>query len=136
VRLTFKVKAVALGPKANKNDCHKKTKLWTMADDEAMAGMADEATSANGDDSTGEVVIGSAALRPVFLGNLVPNYSTDQVTSMFENPSQLRLEREFKSIPVDRIDVKRGYCFVFLKDAETQADKEQIEAFVVAINGM
>lgn len=122
-----------------------------MAEDEAAAAamatssatttsmmLTDEATSANGDgESTGEVVIGSAAIRPVFLGNLIPNYSTDQVTNMFERPSQLRgLPREFKSIPVDRIDVKRGYCFVFLKDAETQADKEQIEAFVVAINGM
>ena len=108
--------------------------MEAIKDEDAMAN--DEATSANGDESAGEVVIGSAAMRPVFLGNLVPNYSTDMVVSMFENPSQLRLEKKYKSIPVDRIDVKRGYCFVFLKDAKSQSDKVQIENFVVAINGM
>lgn len=86
----------------------------------------------------GGAAIGSAAMRPVFLGNLLANYSTDQVTELFERCYQIRgLPREFsKSIAVDRIDVKRGYCFVFLKDAASQGEKETIEDFVVAINGM
>jgi splicing factor, arginine/serine-rich 4/5/6 len=97
--------------------------------------MADDGGHSNGDAEAS--VIGSAAMRPVFLGNLIPNYSTDQVTNMFERPHQLRgMPREFKSIPVDRIDVKRGYCFVFLKDAQSEADKEQVEEFVKAITGM
>jgi hypothetical protein len=37
---------------------------------------------------------------------------------------------------VDRIDIKRGFCFVFLKDAASQEEKDQIEAFVAAIQGM
>jgi hypothetical protein len=106
----------------------------------ASEGDIDTAASASGtteDPDSGEV-IGSAALRPVFLGNLVPNYSTDEVTTLFERPMlpAAAAEGAYRSIPVDRIDLKRGYCFVFLKDAATQADKEQAERFVSDINGM
>jgi hypothetical protein len=85
---------------------------------------------------------GSMALRPLFFGNLTSNYSTDQITQVFENPLSFESLRNhadaatFLPIPVDRIDVKRGYCFVFLKDAESAADKERIEAFATAIHGM
>jgi hypothetical protein len=88
------------------------------------------------------VVIGSTALRPLFFGNLLQNYSTDQIINIFENPLAIDSLREhpnadsFRPIPVDRIDIKRGYCFVFLKDATTQEDKERIETFAMAINGM
>jgi hypothetical protein len=81
-----------------------------------------------------ESLVGSAHLRPVFLGNLIPNYSTDRVTQLFENPRDLRLD--YDAVPVDRIDVKRGYCFVFLKDAKSEADKMRIEKFVSEISGM
>ena len=43
---------------------------------------------------------------------------------------------KFKPIPVDRLDQKRGYCFVFLKDAVVQEDKDNAEQFVEAISGM
>jgi hypothetical protein len=85
---------------------------------------------------------GSLALRPLFFGNLTTNYSTDQITQIFENPLSFESLRNhadsatFRSIPVDRIDVKRGYCFVFLKDATSAEDKERIEAFATAIHGM
>jgi hypothetical protein len=42
----------------------------------------------------------------------------------------------FKPIAVDRLDLKRGYCFVFLKDVANVAEKEQVERFVSDINGM
>ena len=32
--------------------------------------------------------------------------------------------------------MKRGYCFVFLKDAANQAEKERAERFVQEISGM
>lgn len=32
--------------------------------------------------------------------------------------------------------MKRGYCFVFLKDPDTHAEKERCEAYVQEINGM
>jgi splicing factor, arginine/serine-rich 4/5/6 len=82
-------------------------------------------------------VIGSSALRPVFLGNLQTPYSVEDVVAIFERPQQPPGSKtRFTPIPVDRIDVKRGYCFVFLMDALTQADKENAELFVLDINGM
>lgn len=38
--------------------------------------------------------------------------------------------------PINMKDMKRGYCFVFLKDPETLADKERTENYVHDINGM
>jgi len=82
-------------------------------------------------------VIGSAALRPVFLGNLMPEYSTAKVEEIFTRPiAPSHSTMTFRSIPVDRVDVKRGFCFVFLKDVVTQDDKDNLENFVNAIQGM
>lgn len=86
----------------------------------------------NGNDE----LIGSAAMRPVFLGNLIPGYSQEQVVEIFERPWQPKPDVTYDPIPVDRIDQKRGYCFVFLKDARSQYDKDQAERFVSDINGM
>ena len=79
---------------------------------------------------------GSGAIRPIFLGNLMPNYSVEDVTRIFEHPGELNLNEETRSFPVDRIDVKRGFCFVFLKDAKSQASIDEIETFLRLINGM
>ena len=105
------------------------------------------------------------ALRPLFFGNLLPNYSTEQITNLFEHPERFMdslpppppvamtqsssntttdetttttttTTTTHSPIPVDRIDMKRGYCFVFLKDATDLAEKLRIEAFCQAINGM
>eukprot|EP00934_Nitzschia_sp_Nitz4_P002772 Nitzschia sp. Nitz4//scaffold250_size28497//8023//9538//NITZ4_008124-RA/size28497-augustus-gene-0.0-mRNA-1//1//CDS//3329544213//2762//frame0 len=95
---------------------------------------------AEGDDAKGtDEVIGSAALRPVFLGNLVTDFSPDQCKELFQRPilpPDCPDAADFHSIAVDRVDVKRGYCFVFLKDAPSQQDKDMIEKFVTLINGM
>ena len=99
--------------------------------DSSSKGSAEE----EGIENEGEV-IGSAALRPVFFGNLNTNYTPEEVTDIFEKPFQPRSDFKYDPIPVDRIDQKRGYCFVFLKDATTQADKERAERFLVDINGM
>ncbi len=83
-------------------------------------------------------VIGSSALRPVFLGNLMPTYTANSVKDLFETPQQPpNHEGEpFGPIPVERVDLKRGYCFVFLQDATSEEDKTRIETFVSIINGM
>ena len=86
----------------------------------------------NDDSSSGDRVIGSAALRPVFLGNLMPDYAAEVVFAAFEQPTIPHAEPVY----VDRVDIKRGYCFVFLKDARSQSDKRRIEEFVSKINGM
>lgn len=83
--------------------------------------------------------IGSAAMRPIFLGNLKPNYEAEDIIAIFHKPLDLLGSSEpdaFKPIPVDRLDQKRGYCFVFLKDAQTAADKDNAERYVAAISGM
>jgi hypothetical protein len=93
----------------------------------------------NGRNAGGEgEVVGSAAMRPVFLGNLRTDYSASEVSAIFSRPivPPGTPEGTYNPIPVDRCDLKRGYCFVFLKDALTQADKERAEKFVSAINGM
>jgi arginine/serine-rich splicing factor 4/5/6 len=101
-----------------------------------------EAATVTSDQGEVREVIGSAALRPVFLGNLSNTYTAEDVTAIFEGPQQPPAGKEdsqtrvYSPIPVDRIDLKRGYCFVFLKDAVTQQDKEQAELFVAALNGM
>jgi hypothetical protein len=95
---------------------------------------SDPPEEGDGDD-TGEV-IGSSAMRPVFLGNLIPGYDPELVTAIFERPQQPKANTTYARVPVDRIDQKRGYCFVFLKDATSQADKERAERFVSDINGM
>jgi hypothetical protein len=78
----------------------------------------------------------SEALPPVFLGNLLQSYSADAVTELFERPIQPSEKSNYYSIPVDRIDIKRGYAFVFLKDARGPEDKRNVEGFVMDINGM
>jgi hypothetical protein len=83
-------------------------------------------------------VIGSAAIRPVFLGNLKTDCPAEDIAEIFSRPIAPpgTPPGTFTPIPIDRVDTKRGYCFVFLKDAATQADKEMTERFVSAINGM
>lgn len=83
-------------------------------------------------------VVGSSALRPVFLGNLSSSYKTEDVIEIFERPILPRdaAEGSFSKMPVERIDHKRGYCFVFLKDVTSQSEKEQTERFVNSITGM
>lgn len=87
------------------------------------------------EDDSGEVK-GSFGMRPVFLGNLVPNFSTDDLRDVFEKPVQPKPDTPYEPIAVDRVDQKRGYCFIFLKDATSQADKERVENFISDLNGM
>lgn len=116
-----------------------------MADDETQNKMEDGAPPSEeqqintAGDAGGEgEVVGSAAMRPVFLGNLKTDYSASEVSALFSRPIAPpgTPEGTYTPIPVDRCDLKRGYCFVFLKDAASQADKERAEKFVSAINGM
>lgn len=87
------------------------------------------------DENGNGAVIGSAALRPVFLGNLSYSFTSTDIIDIFERPIRPS-GTDYKPIPVDRIDIKRGYCFVFLKDAQTEEDKANAERFISDINGM
>lgn len=107
-----------------------------MADDD----MGDRRSPPPAQDPTteeGGVVSYSPALRPVFLGNLTGNFTAPDVRAIFELPCQPDSpEAPFDPIPVDRVDLKRGYCFVFLQDATSEENKKRIETFVSVINGM
>jgi len=83
----------------------------------------------------GNPITGSSALRPVFLGNLSNSYTSSDIMEIFERPINPP-NTKFKPVPVERVDLKRGYCFVFLKDAITQDDKDNAERFVSDMNGM
>jgi len=93
---------------------------------------------AQGVDENKNDVIGSAALRPIFLGNLNVGCKHEDIIAIFERPivPPDADADSFRSMPVDRIDYKRGYCFVFLKDATTEDFKEMAQRFVNDINGM
>jgi arginine/serine-rich splicing factor 4/5/6 len=82
--------------------------------------------------------VGSPAMRPIFLGNLKHNYQADDITSIFQKPLDPPGSEPgaFRPIAVERLDQKRGYCFVFLKDAESAADKDNAERYITAISGM
>jgi arginine/serine-rich splicing factor 4/5/6 len=105
----------------------------------------DPTTAESGADSNAETKadsaengVGSAAMRPIFLGNLKPNYQADDVKAIFQKPIEPPGSEPgaFNPMAVERLDQKRGYCFVFLKDAVTAADKDNAERFVAAISGM
>jgi hypothetical protein len=97
-----------------------------------------ESSYGNDRSENGVAVSGSAAIRPVFLGNLKPTYLADDIMAIFHRPivPPGTVPGKFKPIPVERLDQKRGYCFVFLKDAVVQEDKDNAEEFVEAISGM
>mmetsp|Transcript_24563 Transcript_24563/g.58061 ORF Transcript_24563/g.58061 Transcript_24563/m.58061 type:complete len:407 (-) Transcript_24563:145-1365(-) len=90
------------------------------------------------EESAGASDVGSAAMRPIFLGNLKPNYQAEDVMAIFHNPLDPpgSAPGAFNPIPVERLDQKRGYCFVFLKDAVAAADKDNAERYIAAISGM
>jgi len=80
---------------------------------------------------------GSIVVRPVFLGNLDFNVRTEDIEDMFWKPVlESGLLDGGSGIPVERVDLKRGFGFVFLNDAKTEGDKERIERYVREISGM
>ena len=91
---------------------------------------ANEASYGGTGTSNGSSVIGSSHIRPVFFGNIDHNCITDDIEDIFLRPNI------GSPIPIDRVDLKRGFCFVFLQDAKTQEDKERVEQYVSSLNGM
>eukprot|EP00551_Chaetoceros_affinis_P009756 CAMPEP_0203683180 /NCGR_PEP_ID=MMETSP0090-20130426/47386_1 /ASSEMBLY_ACC=CAM_ASM_001088 /TAXON_ID=426623 /ORGANISM="Chaetoceros affinis, Strain CCMP159" /LENGTH=317 /DNA_ID=CAMNT_0050552309 /DNA_START=97 /DNA_END=1051 /DNA_ORIENTATION=- len=88
-------------------------------------------TSNNNNNNSNEAMIGSAHLRPVFMGNLDYNCTAEDLEDLFVRP-----HRGFEPMPIDRVDLKRGYAFVFFQEARTQNDKDRLERYVDEINGM
>lgn len=111
-----------------------------MADEEPLA-SAEESRFKHEDNGPNSQMVENGrqdsvtAMRPIFMGNLMPEYSVDDVSRIFEKPEELNLNGETRSFPVDRVDVKRGFCFVFLKDGDSSMRKE-VESFLNLINGM
>lgn len=86
-------------------------------------------------------VNGSIVLRPVFLGNLSHTCTPLDLNLLFERPIvPVPFPDESGDpkdpFPVDRVDLKRGFCFIFLKDVKAQADKDRIERYISEVHGM
>lgn len=85
----------------------------------------------NGGNSGNDAMIGSSHLRPVFMGNLEYGCTVEDLEDLFKRPL-----RGMEPIPIDRVDLKRGYAFVFFQEARSQNDKDRLERYVDEINGM
>merc|ERR550532_1022089 len=71
-------------------------------------------------------------MRPIFLGNLSAYCNAQEIEDIFHRP----VINIGGPISVDRVDLKRGFCFVFLRDAKALPDKDRAERYVSQINGM
>mmetsp|Transcript_15128 Transcript_15128/g.28466 ORF Transcript_15128/g.28466 Transcript_15128/m.28466 type:complete len:180 (-) Transcript_15128:1980-2519(-) len=76
-------------------------------------------------------VIGSAHFRPIFLGNLDVRVTAEEISDIFTRPAL-----DVPPMPVERVDLKRGFAFVFLKDAKNQDDKERVQRYIDGIQGL
>lgn len=79
-------------------------------------------------ENRGSMDPGGVFMPTVFLGNLSSYCMAEDVQDMFEQRDQ--------PIPTQRVDMKRGFCFVYLKDAKSPEDKERIMKFVEGVNGI
>lgn len=125
------------------NDYHSYTNTndddGEVVPDDEMQRRHDASNNYNNNNNSDTFDNSAMALRPLFFGNLLLNYSTDQIKNLFEHPESIDTlpnHTELRPIPIDRIDIKRGYCFVFFKDATSIQEKERIESFCMTINGM
>jgi hypothetical protein len=86
----------------------------------------------------------STAIRSVFLGNLHYDAVPIDIVHLFEHPvvaytnsdGVSRADPKEHPVLVDHVDLKRGFGFVFLKDATCEEDKIRAENYVTEINGM
>ncbi|KAL3782639.1 hypothetical protein ACHAW5_007364 [Stephanodiscus triporus] len=123
----------------------------TMTTDSVVVQQPGGTLSSNGggggDDEEGAVGGGGGNLylRPIFFGNLSHDCLATDVEKLFLNPpppptggggmdegtGEVRAPFD-----LERVDMKRGFCFVFLKDPPTIEEKSRCEDFVEEINGM
>jgi hypothetical protein len=82
-------------------------------------------------DASTPTLQGSAHVRPVFLGNLEYGATADEIEDIFMRPAL-----DMPPMAVERVDLKRGFCFVFLKDLHSDEERERVERYVEGINGM
>ena len=102
------------------------------ADPKSNAAASKSRPSASGDaESVSSNLIGSAHIRPIFLGNLDMNVTAEDISDLFTRPAL-----NTPPMSVERVDLKRGFAFVFMNDAQSQSDKERVEDYVDGIQGM
>ena len=76
-------------------------------------------------------LIGSAHIRPIFLGNLDINVTAEEISDLFTRPYL-----DMPPMRIERVDLKRGFAFVFLEDAKSEDEKQRVERYVDGIQGM
>ena len=114
-----------------------------MNDDEGAINESTNNTSSGGGNYNPTGL--GTGIRPIFLGNLSHSALSSDVEHVFRNPvsrgsygeeKEEGMASEIAPFDLDRVDMKRGYCFVFLQDPKTIEEKNRIEAYVGEINGM
>ena len=106
----------------------------------SKAASTDEAeyNATPGDSTTQEGSASAVNVRPVFLGNLSPGVRSEDIMEIFSRPMTPSdaSKDSYNPVAVDRVDIKKGFCFVFFKDAANAAERDQVERFVAGIQGM
>jgi len=75
--------------------------------------------------------------RPIFLGNLSTMCNIKDIEDMFERPILSHsIPHLVGPIEIERIDLKRGFGFVFLKNARSLDERDAVEKYVQDLNGM
>ena len=92
---------------------------------------SDQGTIQNDDGPPNTTLIGSAHIRPIFLGNLDINVTAEEISDMFTRPYS-----DMPPMSVERVDLKRGFAFVFMEDAKSEEEKQRVETYVDRISGM
>ncbi|KAL3810170.1 hypothetical protein ACHAXA_007057 [Cyclostephanos tholiformis] len=114
-------------------------------DDEEGAVRGGGGGGGGGGEGGGSTGGGNLYLRPIFFGNLSHSCLATDVEKLFINPPPLPgggggmddgAGEARSPFSLDRVDMKRGFCFVFLKDPPNVNEKRRCEDFVEEINGM
>ena len=94
-------------------------------------GYGQQMINPNGEAPRESNLIGSAHIRPIFLGNLDINVTAEEISDLFTRPAM-----NMPPFDVERVDLKRGFAFVFLADAKCEEDKDRIRRYVDGLQGM
>jgi len=100
--------------------------------DSCDVAISGDESAYSGGAHNGNDIMGSIPMRPIFFGNLSAYCNAQDIEDIFHRP----VINIGGPISVDRVDLKRGFCFVFLQDAKTLLDKDRTERYVSQINGM
>lgn len=85
---------------------------------------------------TGSTGVSIPEIPSIFFGNLDYGASTEDIQAIFEQPLP-GIGDGMAPVGVERVDLKRGFCFVYLKqDFKSLQEREAAYNYAQRINGM